>query len=148
MIYVATEDLDDAFLLFTILNDRGVPLRNSDILKSTNLGALTNEKEKAKFAKLWEEAEGELGDDFDRFLNHIRTILLKDKARLNLLDEFEHKIYHPREKEKSSGQLKPSLLAKGKETFELVDRYLKHYDQLLGGNNYDQTLRPNCFSQS
>merc|ERR1711916_390787 len=52
---------------------------------------------------------------------------------------FEHKIYHPREKEKSSGQLKPSLLAKGKETFELVDRYLKHYDQLLGGNNYDQT---------
>ncbi len=139
LIYVATEDLDDAFRLFTILNDRGVPLRNSDILKSTNLGALTNEKEKAKFAKLWEEAEGELGDDFDRFLNHIRTILLKDKARLNLLDEFEHKIYHPREKEKSSGQLKPSLLAKGKETFELVDRYLKHYDQLLGGNNYDQT---------
>lgn len=139
LIYVATEDLDDAFRLFTILNDRGVPLRNSDILKSTNLGALTNEKEKEKFAKLWEEAEGELGDDFDRFLNHIRTILLKDKARLNLLDEFEHKIYHPREKEKSSGQLKPSLLAKGKETFELVDRYLKHYDQLLGGNNYDQT---------
>lgn len=139
LIYVSTEDLDDAFRLFTILNDRGVPLRNSDILKSQNLGALTNEAEKAKYAKLWEEAEGELGDDFDRFLNHIRTILLKDKARLNLLDEFEHKIYHPREKEKSTGKMKPSLLTKGKETFELVEKYLKHYDQLLGGNNYDQT---------
>lgn len=139
LIYVATEDLDDAFRLFTILNDRGVPLRNSDILKSQNLGELTNEAEKAKYAKLWEEAEGELGDDFDRFLNHIRTILVKDKARLNLLDEFEHKIYHPREKEKSTGKVKPSLLAKGKETFELVERYLKHYDQLLDGNNYDQT---------
>jgi uncharacterized protein with ParB-like and HNH nuclease domain len=139
LIYVATEDLDDAFRLFTILNDRGVPLRNSDILKSTNLGALSNEADKARYAKLWEEAEGELEDDFDRFLNHIRTILLKDKARLNLLDEFEHKIYNPREKDKTTGQLKPSLLKKGKETFEMVDRYLKHYNQLLGGNNYDHT---------
>jgi len=31
MIYVSTEDLEDAFRLFTILNDRGIPLRNSDI---------------------------------------------------------------------------------------------------------------------
>jgi len=139
LIYVSTQDLDDAFRLFTILNDRGVPLRNSDILKSQNLGALNNDKEKAKYAKLWEEAEGELGDDFDRFLNHLRTILLKDKARLNLLDEFEHKIYNPREKDKATGQMKPPLLSKGKETFELVERYLKHYDKLLGGNNYDQT---------
>jgi len=139
LIYVATEDLDDAFRLFTILNDRGVPLRNSDILKSQNLGAVDDENDKKKYAKLWEEAEGELGDDFDRFLNHIRTILLKDKARLNLLDEFEHKIYNPREKEKATGLMKPSLLKKGKETFELVERYLKHYNQLLGGNNFDQT---------
>ncbi|QVL50400.1 MAG: DUF262 domain-containing protein [Thiocapsa sp.] len=139
LIYVSTQDLDDAFRLFTILNNRGVPLRNSDILKSQNLGALDNKDDKAKYAKLWEEAEGELGDDFDRFLNHVRTILLKDKARLNLLDEFEHKIYNPREKDKATGQLKPSLLSKGKETFALVERYLKHYDRLLGGNNYDQT---------
>lgn len=40
MIYVATEELEDAFRLFTILNARGIPLRNSDILKSMNLGAL------------------------------------------------------------------------------------------------------------
>lgn len=139
MIFVSTEDLQDAFRLFTILNNRGVPLRNSDILKSLNLGELTDDKEKEKFAKLWEEAEGELGDDFDRFLNHIRTILLKDKARLNLLDEFEHKIYRPREKDKSTGEIKPSLLAKGSETFKLVEKYLMHYDQLIGGNNYDDT---------
>ena len=139
LIYVSTEDLDDAFRLFTILNDRGVPLRNSDILKSRNLGALNNEKEKEKYAKLWEKAEGELGDDFDRFLNHLRTILLKDKARMNLLHEFEHKIYNPREKNKSTNQSKPSLLSKGKGTFELVERYLQHYNQLLGDSNYDQT---------
>lgn len=139
LIYVATENMDDAFRLFTILNDRGMPLRNSDILKSMNLGALTDVAEKERYAKLWEEAEGELGDDFDRFLSHIRTILLKDKARLNLLDEFEQKIYNPREKEKATGLMKKPLLSKGKETFKIVDRYLKHYNQLLSGANYDET---------
>lgn len=141
LIYIATEDLDDAFRLFTILNARGVPLRNSDILKSMNLGALPaqDETEKARFAKLWEEAEGELGDEFDRFLNHLRTILLKDKARLNLLQEFEDKIYAPKEKDKSTGLKKPALLEKGKPTFVFIERYLKHYSTLLGGGNYDDT---------
>jgi hypothetical protein len=139
LIYVATQDLDDAFRLFTILNDRGVPLRNSDILKSLNLGALEKDSDKSRYAKLWEEAESELGDDFDRFLNYLRTILVKDKARLNLLQEFEQKIYDPKEKEKSSGQKKPALLKKGKDTFQLVERYLNHYITLLGGNNYNDT---------
>ena len=139
MIYVATEDLEDAFRLFMILNDRGVPLRNSDILKSMNLGALDNEIEKNKYAKLWEEAEGELGDDFDRFLNHIRSILVKEKARLNLLQEFEDKIYHPKEKDKSTGKIKPILLKKGKETFVLVEKYLNHYKTLLSGQNDEET---------
>jgi len=139
LIYVATEDLDDAFRLFTILNDRGVPLRNSDILKSKNLGELMTDKDKEKYAKLWEEAEGDLGDDFDRFLNYIRTILVKEKARLSLLDEFEQKIYKPREKDKSTGQLKPALLKKGKETFELIERYLKHYNAIFENDNYSHT---------
>lgn len=139
LIYVATEDRDDAFRLFTILNDRGVPLRNSDILKSMNLGALEDPADRPRYAKLWEEAEGELGDDFDRFLNHIRTILVKEKARLNLLQEFEDRIYIPKEKDKATGAKKPVLLKKGKATFQLVERYLGHYNQLLGQKNYDET---------
>ncbi len=139
LIYVSTEDLDDAFRLFTILNDRGIPLRNSDILKSINLGAIDNPDEKIKFAKMWEEAEGKLGDDFDRFLNHIRTILVKDKARLNLLQEFEDKIYEPKEQDKATGKKKPVLLNKGRETFEFVEKYLNHYQALLFNGNYDET---------
>lgn len=138
MIYVSTEDLEDAFRLFTILNDRGIPLRNSDILKSTNLGELKTDAEKDKYAKMWEEAEGELGDDFDRFLNHVRTILVKDKPRLSLLQEFEDKIYDPKEKEKTTGKKKPVLLHRGRETFELIERYLKHYHMLLDGQSYDE----------
>jgi len=131
LIYVSTEDLEDAFRLFMILNDRGIPLRNSDILKSMNLGALEQEEEKVKYATMWEEAESELGDDFDRFLNHVRTILLKEKARGSLLKEFEEKIYNPKGK--------PPLLKKGRETFELIGRYLEHYRTLLRDQNDDKT---------
>jgi len=139
LIYVSTEDLEDAFRLFMILNDRGIPLRNSDILKTLNLGALESSEEKVKYAKMWEEAEGELGDDFDRFLNHVRTILVKEKARLSLLQEFEDKIYNPKERDKATGQVKPVLLTKGLETFEIIERYLNHYRTILGGQNYDET---------
>lgn len=137
MIYVSTENLEDAFRLFTILNNRGIPLRNSDILKSMNLGSLEDSAEKHKYARLWEDAEGELGEEFDRFLAYVRTILVKEKARLSLLREFEDVIYDPKEKDKKTGQLKPVLLKKGKPTFALIELYLGHYRQLFGGMNYE-----------
>ncbi|MDO9046900.1 MAG: DUF262 domain-containing HNH endonuclease family protein [Methylobacter sp.] len=121
-IYVATEDLDDAFRLFTILNDRGIPLSNSDIIKARNLGALSNPKDEEKWAAFWEEIEGELGrDEFDRFLSLIRTIYVKDKAREGLLKEFDERIYGA----------KPPLLTMGLHTFEAVKAYKTAYDEAI-----------------
>ncbi len=118
-IYVATEDLDDAFRLFTILNDRGIPLSNSDILKARNLGAVTGEKERGKWAAYWEDLEGEMGrDEFDRFLSLVRTIYVKDKAREGLLKEFDERIYGA----------KPPLLELGNDTFEAVKDYKDAFD--------------------
>ena len=139
MIYVATENFEDAFRLFTILNDRGIPLRNSDILKAINLGALQNNQEKKKYATMWESAESDLEDDFDRFLSYARTILVKEKARLSLLQEYEDKIYSPKEKGKVTGAKKPALLKKGKETFDFIKSHLENYQQIISGNNYDIT---------
>lgn len=127
MIFVSTEDLDDAFRLFTILNDRGIPLRNSDILKSINLGHLTTQGEKKKYAEIWEEAESNLGENFDRFLNHVRTLILKEKARSNLLQEYQEKIYHKKR------------LLEGKETFLLIEKYLNIHEKLLNGSNHHIT---------
>jgi uncharacterized protein with ParB-like and HNH nuclease domain len=138
MIYVYSEQLEDAFRLFTILNDRGVKLRNSDILKAQNLQHVA-ETERIKYGIKWEELESELGDDFDRFLSFIRTIVVKEKARLNLLQEFEDKIYNPKEKDKSTGKIKTALLKRGKDTFDLLDKYYKHYDQLFENDNHNFT---------
>ncbi len=134
MIYVYSEQLDDAFRLFTILNNRGVVLRHSDILKAQNLQYIV-EDDRIKYAIKWEELESELGENFDRFLSFIRTIVVKEKARLNLLQEFEN-IYEPKEKDKKTGETKPPLLKRGKETFDLLVKYYSHYDELFENDNH------------
>lgn len=121
-IYVSTDNMEDAFRLFTILNDRGIPLTNADILKSQNIGALESEKDAQKYAKIWEEIEGKHGENFDRFLQFIRTILVKEKARMSLLDEFNEKIY--------KGKPKPKLQP-GKETFQLIEKYNEIYEDFI-----------------
>ena len=131
LIFVATEDLEDAFRLFTILNDRGVPLRNSDILKSKNLGALSGPDDKKRYATMWENAESSLGDEFDLFLSHLRMILVKDKARLSLLQEYEDKVYEPKEIDRKTKKKKQPLLAKGKPTFSFIERFLAHYQKIF-----------------
>ncbi|MFB5269095.1 DUF262 domain-containing protein [Paenibacillus enshidis] len=123
-IYVSTENTEDAFRLFTILNNRGIPLTNADVLKSQNIGALPTEREKNKYAKIWEEIEGKHGHDFDRFLQFLRSILVQEKARANLLEEFNDKIYHL-----GSSQL--PLLRLGKETFDFVNKYNDIYEQII-----------------
>lgn len=117
-IYVATSNQEDAFKLFTILNNRGIPLTNADILKSINIG-IVNEKERPKYAKAWEDVENDFGESFDRFLSFIRTIIVKEKARVHLLKEFEENIY---QKEK---------LAKGIDTIEFIRYYKNIYDLLI-----------------
>jgi uncharacterized protein with ParB-like and HNH nuclease domain len=116
-IYVSTDNREDAFRLFTILNNRGIPLTSADILKSINIGEI--ESDSKKYARIWEEIEGELGDDFDRFLSFVRTILVKEKARVNLLEEFEEKVY------------KKGLLLKGNETIKYIQNYKDVYDNLI-----------------
>ena len=54
-IYVSTDNTEDAFRMFSILNNRGIPLTTADILKSENIGELKTEKEIKKYAELWEE---------------------------------------------------------------------------------------------
>lgn len=128
--YVATQELHDAFELFTVLNTGGVKLRNSDILKVQNLAEVPDETERKNFAGAWEDMEKYFGDDFDRFLSYIRTILVQKKADMTLLKEFEKNIYAEKK------------LYKGKKTFDyladMFNVYQKIFDDLSAVNgNYD-----------
>ena len=135
MIYVSTDNIDDAFRLFTVLNNRGVQLRSCDILKTQNLAEIKNANVQQSWAAFWEKAEGDLGNDFDRFLNFIRTILVKEKAKSTLLNEFKEKIYEPKDG-KTGVQLSP-LLRRGEDTFAFIKRYLEGYQSLFAPNHTD-----------
>ncbi|RZG93027.1 DUF262 domain-containing protein [Acinetobacter pittii] len=139
MIYVGSEELDDAFRLFTVMNNRGVKLRSSDILKASNLALIFDNDERVKAAKNWEEAENYFGEDFDEFLSHLRSILVKKKATISLLKEYEDNIYAPKEYDRSNKSTKnlPPLLNKGIDTFNFIDKYRKHYIEIFDNNHYE-----------
>jgi len=137
MIYVASESLEDAFRMFTILNNRGVKLRNSDILKAENLRNVSKQNQK-NYAKDWEDIENYFNDDFDVFLSHIRTILVKEKARLNLYDEYEKNVYNPQKylKDEKKYINLPSLLDKGEKTIDYLMNYKNHYDDIFNKEHF------------
>lgn len=138
MIYVATEELEDAFHLFTVMNNRGIKLRNSDILKAENL-AKVDEKSRVDYAKKWEKIETYFSEDFDNFLSHLRTVLVKQKAGYNLLKEFEENIYSPKDYDRVSKTYvaKKPLLIKGTNTLDFIDRYYEHYLKLFDRDNFN-----------
>ena len=141
IIYVSADELEDAFRLFTIMNNRGVKLRTSDILKAENLSQVNDEKLRQKYAKDWEQIESYFGEDFDTFLSHLRTILVKQKAAVGLLKEFEDNIYNPSKYDKSTKiktSIKP-LLTKGKDTFEFINKYKEHYENIFEKSHYSST---------
>ncbi|MFH1076504.1 MAG: DUF262 domain-containing HNH endonuclease family protein [Pseudomonadota bacterium] len=149
MIYVATEELEDAFHLFTVMNNRGIKLRNSDILKAENLAKVTDSTARTKYAKVWESIEEYFSEDFDNFLSHLRTILVKQKAGYNLLKEYEDNVYAPKEFDRNTKiyTSKPPLLTKGKSTFDFIERYYKHYLNLFDDDNYGLTNSFEIYNQ-
>lgn len=139
MIYVSAEELEDAFRMFTVMNNRGIKLRNSDILKAMNLGEVRDDKKRLEYAKKWEETESYFAEDFDAFLSHLRSILVKQKAAVSLLKEFEDNIYEPKifdRNTKTYTSLIP-LLKKGEDTFIFIEKYKKTYEQLFDFDNYN-----------
>ena len=132
MIYVATEELQDAFQLFTVLNNRGVKLSSSDILKAENLKELSA-ADRTSWATRWEEIETYFGEDFDKFLSHIRTILVKKKQTTTLLKEFDEFVYSNQEYDRTQKKYVPRtpILRRGRDTFELLYSYYHTYQEVF-----------------
>ncbi|WP_448979693.1 DUF262 domain-containing protein [Neisseria sp.] len=122
LIYVASQNLDDAFRMFTVLNNRGIKLRNADILKAENLSSVKEKDKQQEYAQNWEKIENYFGNEFDGFLSHLQSILTKQKANLTLLKEFENNIFAK------------NKLTKGNDFFDFVHKYKKHYEELFDSN--------------
>lgn len=121
VIYIATKEFEDAFKLFTIVNDRGLQLRRVDILKATNLAPnVMNNDELKKYASIWEQIEEDLGTElFEKLISYIRTIEVKEKAKDDILKEYENLIF---------GKNK---ILKGKDFIEYLNDYKVIYEKLI-----------------
>lgn len=92
---------DDAYLLFESLNDRGLRLNPSDLLKTFTLREIRNsssgpnlDEEIENALKDWDETVSNLGDyDFTKFLRHYLLTLTDDKVQAGkIFAEFKKRI--------------------------------------------------------
>ncbi len=89
LVVVSTPDFDSAYRIFSVLNDRGLDLSHTDILKAEIIGKIPDIKEQEAYSVKWEDIETNLGREmFQELFEHIRMIKRKAKLRESLLKEF------------------------------------------------------------
>lgn len=92
LVAVCTPDLDSAYRIFSVLNNRGLDLAPTDILKATILGKIAASKRDG-YNEKWEDLEDDLGrGQFGELFSHIRMVFRKAKPQGTLLKEFEEHV--------------------------------------------------------
>ncbi len=127
MLYLKTEEFDDAFRMFTIINDRGMQLRRIDILKSSNLDprVIKSKDVREHYSKIWEDMENDLGSvEFENMVSLIRSIIVKERAKEDLLKEYENQIFSK------------NIIEKGEDFIKYLELYKSIYQSLM----YDQDI--------
>ncbi len=89
LVVVHTPDFDSAYRIFSVLNDRGLDLSITDILKSDVIGKFSEQKYSSEeerdkieneYTRKWEDLEEKLGrKNFDDLFSYIRMIYGKNK---------------------------------------------------------------------
>jgi hypothetical protein len=91
VVFVRTSTWQSAYRLFNVLNARGIPLSNADLIKNTlfeTLGTQTDRGEELE--ERWLQLEEELGiERLDAFFGHHRTSVSAAKARGSLHEEIK-----------------------------------------------------------
>ena len=93
LVVVSTTDMTSAYRIFSVMNDRGLDLSATDILKAEIIGDIADADEQREYAGKWEDVEQELGRDrFGALFTHIRMIYAKAKPRRSLQEEFREQV--------------------------------------------------------
>lgn len=96
LVVISTPDLEAAYRIFSVLNNRGLDLAPIDIIKAEVLGSIRRiggEDKARAYSKKWSEIESQLGRDaFGDLFGHIRTVYAKQKQRATLVKEFQEHV--------------------------------------------------------
>jgi hypothetical protein len=136
LVIVSTPDLDSAYRIFSILNDRGMDLSHSDILKSEIIGRIPVDQQDA-YNERWEDAEDELGRDaFSDLFAHTRMIHRKQKMRESVLKEFREYVV---KEIKDSKKLIDDVLIPFADSFATIQT--ASYQSTEGADQVNQMLK-------
>ncbi|MCS6260454.1 DUF262 domain-containing protein [Shewanella baltica] len=92
LVAVTSPSQQSAFRVFSVLNNRGLDLLPSDLIKADAIGKIT-ELKRDQFNDKWEAIEVETGrDGLNDLLTYIRMIYAKTKAKRALLEEFKEHV--------------------------------------------------------
>lgn len=117
LVLVTTENFKSAYRIFSVMNDRGMDLAPSDILKANIISSI-GEHERERYTELWEDIEDRLGrENFNDLFAHIRMIVRKEKYRRSVLDEFTDYVVTPTA---NSKKLMDKLLLPYADTLEVI----------------------------
>ena len=91
VVFVTTFSFQSAYRLFSVLNARGMPLSNADLIKNSLFSQLTDQhNDSEKLEEAWLELESIIGiDRLDAFFGHYRTAITATKARGTLHEAME-----------------------------------------------------------
>ena len=119
VVCIKTKNLTTAYRLFNVLNTRGLPLTPSDLLKSENLGAIEDEKERERYGEKWLRIERNLGrEELANVISYIRMMVTKEKARLGIYEEYQR-------------LFKKGILERGTKFIDLVEAISDIYDRKI-----------------
>lgn len=116
LVVISTPDLEAAYRIFSVLNNRGLDLAPIDIIKAQVLGLIRTTVGDAKsraYAKEWSRIESSLGRDaFGDLFGHIRSIYAKKKQKYTLVKEFQEHV------------------TEYKSPIDLIDKVIKPYSEV------------------
>ncbi|AKK27338.1 hypothetical protein AB431_12360 [Mycobacterium sp. EPa45] len=128
IIFLTATDFEEAFRLFTIVNDRGKQLRRIDIIKARNIApnVIIDDDARRRYANRWETMEESLGEtNFEDLFYLLRLIYIRDKPQADLLREFETRIFN-----------QPGKPTPGKSFIDELEIYVKLYEELFVDFDY------------
>ena len=132
-------DVNDAYVLFETLNNRGLRLNPADLLKTLTLRQIRETSSQKKFddaLELWDDTTEVLGDyDFSKFLRHYLLTQTQEKIQVN-------KIYRT---------FSTTIAALGKNGAEQnlvkLNKASLIYAQLLNIEENDDPILQRCFAR-
>ncbi len=130
---------DTAFRVFSVINNRGMDLTPTDILKAEITGQINDFEEQEQYTNTWDETENNVTrPKFQNLFSAIRMIYVKAKARKSLLDEFKASVL-PNITDNTAKKFIDDVLVPYSKAYIFLTRNTSHNEHLKWLNTFENS---------